>query len=95
VSRSAVERWITSAYQFNSKVNCAELATACAMITARLGNSSKTRQQIEDELGEALRLSQRAWNFAQEENRDAARQRFMKAIQAFNALVLDGKAPKE
>jgi hypothetical protein len=55
----------------------------------------KTPQQIEDELMEVLRQAQLEWSRASEDNREAARQRFISALHVFNGLVFDNKPPEE
>ena len=60
---------------------------------------SRTKQEMETDLLEELRLRQREWNRASEEDRDVARQRFMNALDTFyslvlHGLVLHGKPPK-
>jgi hypothetical protein len=54
---------------------------------------SKTKQQLEIELLDFMREKQLEWQHAPAEERDAARQRFMDALEAFNALVLYNKIP--
>jgi hypothetical protein len=49
---------------------------------------SKTKLQLEIELLDLMREKQVEWQHAPAEERDAARQRFMDALEAFNALVL-------
>ena len=44
---------------------------------------------------EALHQRQREWITAREENRALARESFMNALRAFNALVINGKVPEE
>jgi len=60
---------------------------------------SRTKQEMETDLLEELRLRRREWNRASEEDRDVARQRFMNALDTFyslvlHGLVLHGKPPK-
>lgn len=52
---------------------------------------SRTRHELASDLLELLRLSQLDWTRASEEDRDAARQRFMEALDAFNRVVLQGR----
>ena len=54
---------------------------------------AKTRQQVESELMEILRLRQHEWATANDDQRDFARQLFMNALQNFNSLVLYGRPP--
>jgi hypothetical protein len=56
--------------------------------------TAKERAQIETELLEILRQRQHDWTTASDVHRDHARQRFMDALQRFNALVLYGKPPQ-
>lgn len=51
------------------------------------------RQQLEEELLEKLRQRQDEWIRASEDDRDAARQRFMDALHVFNSLILYDKLP--
>ena len=55
--------------------------------------TAKTREQTETELMETLRQRRHEWVAAPHDQRDYARQRFMDALQNFNALVLYGKPP--
>ena len=57
-------------------------------------HQSKTRQQIETELLDELRQTQAEWCSAAENDRDAARQRFMDALQRFNGVILHKKPPE-
>jgi hypothetical protein len=52
-------------------------------------------QRIEDELMEILRQAQSQWSLASEDDRDAARQRFISALHMFNGSVLDNEDPVE
>ena len=54
---------------------------------------SKTLQQIESELMEELRKSQAEWHGASDDNREAARERFIDTLHAFNTLILFHKRP--
>ena len=55
---------------------------------------AKTRQEVEKELMEVLRARQQEWISASDQDRDLARQRFLDALRAFNALILSGKIPE-
>jgi hypothetical protein len=54
----------------------------------------KTREQLEEDLLETLRQRQAEWKRASNDERDAARQRFIEALHAFNSLVLYNKLPE-
>ena len=54
---------------------------------------AKSREQLEMELLEILRQRRQEWLAAPHDYRDYARQRFMDALQDFNALVLYGNPP--
>ena len=54
-----------------------------------------SRQQIENDLIQAVRQRQAEWQGASEATRDAAQQRSLKAFEAFAAFVLDGRIPDE
>lgn len=55
---------------------------------------AKTRERIENDLLEKLREKQIEWVRASDQERDAARQRFLDALHSFNGFVLDGSVPK-
>src|ERR1039458_426215 len=51
----------------------------------------KTRRQIEQEFLDVVRQRQAEWLGATPEASSATQQRFLKTLQAFTALVIDGK----
>jgi hypothetical protein len=53
--------------------------------------SPKTKQQIEAQLLEELRRHKKEWVTASDDNREAARERFMDALNVFNSFVIYGK----
>ncbi len=51
-------------------------------------HQSKTQEQIKNDLAEVLRERQIEWIRASDQDRDAARQRFMVALHLFNSFAL-------
>jgi hypothetical protein len=60
-----------------------------------LRGSRKRNSKLEIELLDSMREKQLEWQHAPAEERDAARRRFMDALEAFNALVLYNKIPDQ
>lgn len=54
---------------------------------------AKTRNEIVEQLMQALHERQREWHIASDDQREGARQRFMTALHAFNSAVLYDKLP--
>lgn len=55
----------------------------------------KTPEHIKSELLEQLRQRQIEWIRAADQERDAARQRFLEILHSYNRLVRDDDVPKD
>ena len=71
---------------------CGKLRPSVMALTPKI---AKSREEIETHLLEILQKRQSEWACASKDDRDAARRRFMNALNVFNSLVLYGKLPTD